>query len=110
MRPCRLILLVPLAISLAGPAAADTRADAYEVHVRGIFDGAIVRVPGADLSDCEVLRPSPTVVVLAIRDHELTSRPIVERTEWIRSISALGPDAVGSDESRLVIETVSSAL
>ena len=104
LRPL-LVLLLALG-ALATPAAAAVG----EVYIRGTADGLVVRIPDADLADCEVLRPTPFRVILVVHDLALPSASPVDRFELARSVRVVGPDVLGGTDSRIVIELTTSLL
>lgn len=106
---CRLLARAPSLLALV-LLAASARAMSTDVYVRGTPDGLIVRVPDADLAECELLRPLPERIVLVVRGASMPTRVVPGRYSLARSIRVVGPEVLGADESRVLIELASSAL
>ncbi len=99
-------VLLLLALAIAAPAAAEPG----EVYARGTATGLVLRIPDADLADCELLRPTPTRIVLVVRRLQLASQVLSNRFDLARSIRIVGVDVLGGDDSRVVLDLWSSGV
>jgi formylglycine-generating enzyme required for sulfatase activity len=81
-----------------------------EVSVRGTADGAIIRIPDAQLADCRLISSEPPRIVLAIDGANLVSRMIPNQSTWLRSVRAIGSDVLPGSESRIIVDVPSSWL
>jgi formylglycine-generating enzyme required for sulfatase activity len=95
----RHVLLSMVAVFAAAAAVAQD-----PVLVRASRHGVVLRIPDANVEDCELSRPRPELVVLVARDTDLRSTSHHPTSEAVRVLTVVGMRELGGDESRVVVQ------
>ena len=95
---CRRVLTSLIGLTLL-PALAQGGA----VHVRGTYEGAVVRLPDVAPGQVTVTQPEPLVYILTGEDADWSTSNAWPSAHFVRRVQVFGPEMLGEGQSRVRI-------